>query len=141
MDDHFECETPRGSEGLAQAAGQDWVVVQFPGRVRAAPAPVAEAPGAETPFAELEATRFFDQLSILSNFCYGQGHLGLYEKFEQLALDLARAMNEVAATFAEGEIPPPAPRARSAGRAHQDRRGEGDFLEVRAGTDAVDHGK
>ncbi|MBD3785931.1 MAG: hypothetical protein IE922_03050 [Sphingomonadales bacterium] len=136
MDDHIGSDDPPAGGALTQAAGQDWVVVQFPGRPRARQ---TAAPEAEAPFAGLEASRFFDQLSILSNFCYGQGHLGLYEKFEQLALDLARAMNEVAETVTAAEMPGAAPRSRSAAGADQDRGGECDLLEVRAGTDPVDH--
>lgn len=119
MDDQMGYDDPRGPEEAgAGTITQDWVVVKFPDRGRGRRGGTA----AERSVPGREAERLFDDLSILSNYCYGQGHIGLYDKFEQLALDLARAMSEVAETLngdAEGPAAP-APRRGSAGGADEE---------------------
>ncbi len=119
MDDQMGYEDPRGPEDTgAGTTAQDWVVVKFPDRARGRRGGAA----GERSVPGREAERLFDDLSILSNYCYGQGHIGLYDKFEQLALDLARAMSEVAETLTiAGEGPAAtAPRRGSVGGADEE---------------------
>ena len=71
---------------------QDWVVVPFPGCSVPQAAGGAGSVRGEARQSEIEIARLFNHLSILSNYCYGQGHRALYEKFEVLALELAQAL-------------------------------------------------
>lgn len=139
MDDQMGYGDAPDCGGADASAAQDWVVVKFPDRAKARAARTRVEELSEGPLAGLEATRLFDHLSILSNYCYGQGHLGLYEKFEQLALDLGRAMHEVAETFAT-VLDEPTPRS-SAGGADEYRGRQRDLFEVRARANPVDHGE